>query len=62
MPMYDYFCGKCNLTIQRFRHTEHRHDQQGCPGCGHAMKFVEFPQDSATPEGRPDLKDPFRKI
>ena len=62
MPMYSYFCGKCNLTIERFLTVEQRRKSQECPSCETRMKFVEYPQDSFKPEGRADLRDPFRKI
>lgn len=62
MPMYNYFCATCNLTIERYRSMIHRHHPMDCPGCNREMKFIEFPQDSAKLEGRNNLRDPFRKI
>lgn len=62
MPRYEYHCSACDRTQDRFRVPDRRRDKTGCPGCGKPMTFVEFPQDSAKPEGRPDVKDPFRKF
>ncbi|MHC4121571.1 MAG: zinc ribbon domain-containing protein [Planctomycetota bacterium] len=62
MPMYEYQCPKCSAKVERFRSAANRRDPQECPGCGGAMKFIEFPQDSAKAEGRPTLKDVFRKV
>jgi len=62
MPMYDYFCAKCNSTVSQFKTVENRKGPVSCPECAGPMKFVQFPQDTATPNGRPNVKDPFRKF
>lgn len=62
MPMYDYFCSTCNLTIGLARSVENRRKPADCPKCEREMKFDPFPQDTAKPEGRPNVKDVFRKF
>ena len=62
MPMYDYSCPKCNNNVSQFKTVENRKGPVFCPECKGPMNFVQFPQDTAKPEGRPKVKDPFRKF
>lgn len=62
MPNYEYQCPKCNKNHTDFRSIENRRDPHYCPKCGTICAFVAFPQDSAKAEGRPNLKDVFRKV
>ena len=62
MPMYDWFCPKCNMSMTTYRSVSDRDRKAVCPHCGDSMDRVMFPQDSSKPEGRNDLRDPFRKI
>lgn len=63
MPMYDYFCAKCNKNDEAFRSVDGRNKGPACKRCGNTMKRVEFPKETpAGPNPRNNLPDPFRKI
>ena len=63
MPMYDYRCAKCNNAQQAFRSVDARDAAAPtCKECGSATKRIQFPQDTAKPEGRKNLPNVFRKV
>ena len=63
MPIYSYFCAKCNKNREGFRSVDGRDKGPACDKCGHTMKRVDFPkQTKSNPLGRYRLRDPFQKI
>ena len=62
MPMYDYSCPKCNLSASQFKTVENRKGPVFCHKCKGPMVFIQFPQDTVKPGGRPRVKDVFRKF
>lgn len=59
MPMYEYHCYGCEITLVRLRRLSQRHEPLECPTCGGVAKFIlssfSIPknalsaQDAATP-------------
>ena len=62
MPIYDYFCSKCNKNQEAFRSMVSRDRAPACKKCGHKMKFIEFARPTATGSVRVNVRDPFKKV
>jgi len=62
MPMYAYFCAKCNRNQEAFRSVEARDKGPVCQKCGGKMKRIDFPAPTTNGPGRPNIRDPFKKV
>ena len=62
MPIYSYFCAKCNKNREGFRSVDGRDKGPACDKCGHTMKRVDFPKTDIKNTNRTRLRDPFQKI
>lgn len=63
MPIYEYFCAKCNKNQEAFRSMVSRDRAPACKRCGHDMKRIDVPQ--SRPAGsnlRMSVRDPFKKV
>ena len=62
MPIYSYFCAKCNKGREGFRSVDGRDKGPACDKCGHTMKRVDFPKQTKGNNPWARLRDPFQKI
>ena len=62
MPNYEYRCSVCSKTFDRYRQVSNRKNPIFCPRCENPATLNTAPQDSATSDGRPNLKNVFRKV
>ena len=63
MPMYTYFCAKCNKNQEAFRSSVEARDKGPvCQKCGNGMKRIDFPRATTNGNERPRLRDPFQKV
>jgi len=59
MPIYEYYCSKCNKIQPKIRQIEHRNVKISCDKCGTTMEWINAPKGDLETRR---VNDVFRKV